>query len=151
MVSDPHVSFRTLRLTVLSFPLDLLKCSCYKYFRDNENNISINSLIDGDLHKMAAGMEARKDSLELTKSETQDEVDLEYDSDDEKITQYAHSNESVDYKEMPKPICEVLDAACNDNKGLINYVYNSQVTRAISIMLLPWTLPFEFSFNFTKK
>lgn len=46
---------------------------------------------------------------------------------------------------------KVLDAACNDNQGILNYVYNSQFSRAISIMFLPWTLPVEFSVNFSKK
>lgn len=44
-----------------------------------------------------------------------------------------------------------MDAACNDNQGILNYVYHSQFSRAISIMFLPWTLPVEFSVNFSKK
>ena len=46
----------------------------------------------------------------------------------------------------------VLDAACADYKEtLINYLYNSQFSRAISILLIPWTLPIDLSLNFTKK
>ena len=45
----------------------------------------------------------------------------------------------------------VLDVASDENKGIINYVFDSQLSRALQIMFLPWTLPFEFSLNFTKK
>ncbi len=44
-----------------------------------------------------------------------------------------------------------MDAACEDNKGILYTVYDSQISRAVSIMLLPWTLPVEFSLSFTKR
>ncbi len=94
-----------------------------------------------------------------------------YDSEDDQIIQYADSNVPLNYKEMPTSVCEskkyslfkmtdwifkksiilVLDAACEDNKGILYSVYDSQISRAISIILLPWTLPLEFTFNFTRK
>ena len=44
-----------------------------------------------------------------------------------------------------------MDAACEDNKGIFNFFYQSHLSRAISIMFIPWTLPVEFSVGFTRK
>lgn len=73
--------------------------------------------------------------------------------DEDQIEQYAQSAaQPLKFQEMPKPVCDILDAACADHKeSLISYMYNSQACRAISIMFLPWTLPFDMSIQFTKR
>ncbi len=86
----------------------------------------------------------------VSNEESDDDEDY-FNSEEEKIGQYAVTNTSLDYDEKQTSVCEVLDAACDDDKGIINYLYYSQLSRAISIFFLPWTLPIELSLNFTKK
>ncbi len=142
--------------------LDLLECSCHRLIREKT---SISSVFGEDLHGYSVyeddGMDNENDS------------NIIYDSDEDNIIQYAQSNEPLNFQEMPTSVCEsknfqkkcpvkifvltfysilkVLDKACNDEKGILNYVYDSELSRCISIMFMPWTLPLEFSLNFTKK
>ncbi|CAF0713096.1 unnamed protein product [Brachionus calyciflorus] len=117
---------------------NLLQCSCFR-IRDRT---SISSVIGEDLHAYSIFDE------EEVSEENSSSL---YDSDEDNILQYAQTNQPINYGEMPTSVSQILDAACDDDKGLINLIYNSQLSRAISIFFLPWTLPVEFSVKFSKK
>ncbi len=66
-----------------------MKCSC-KFERDK---ISISSVIGEDIN-------------ELSIFDSEYENNDNYDSEEEKIIQYANSNEPLNYEEMPTTVCE---------------------------------------------
>jgi hypothetical protein len=132
---------------------NLLECSCSKFLRPKT---TLYSVIGEDFEDVNAYDDYSKIDVDEDRRRGENENDAEsvitsYDSDEEKINQYAHSNEPLKYEEMPVSVCEILDTAVNDNTGLISYIQNSQVSRLVSIAFLPWTLPIEFSFNFSKR
>lgn len=129
-------------LTTTENFLDLLQCSCNRF----RLKTSISSVIGEDLNNYNNSALFIDDALM-----EEEQSDSMYDSEEDNISQYARSNEPLHYKEMPTMVIDILDAACDDNKGIFNYVYHSELTRAISIMFLPWTLPVEFMFKFTKR
>lgn len=119
----------------------MVECSCNR----SREVTSISSVIGEDLHAYNMFDSNVPDSKNVYEEDSEEEEeDLE-----EKILDY--HNEPLNYQEMPTAVCEILDVACADDKGLINYVYASKLSRAISIMFLPWLLPIEFSINFTKR
>lgn len=129
---------------------NLLHCSCLRHVREKT---SISSVVGEDLHDLTNHIEENRAIYEAAYDEVSDmeeHMDEEEDEED-KIIQYAHANDSLKYQEMSNTVCEVLDAACQDEKNLLNYIFNSQIIRAISLALLPWTLPLEISLNFTKR
>ena len=168
------MAFKVLGLLLFS---DLLHCSCLRHVREKT---SISSVVGEDLHDLTNHIEENRAIYEAAYDEMSDmeeQIDEEEDEED-KIIQYAHANDSLKYQEMSNTVCEgeqntdlislpsqeltgrsfnawfdflVLDAACQDEKNLLNYIFNSQIIRAISLALLPWTLPLEISLNFTKK
>lgn len=72
---------------VIISDLDLLQCSC----RFPRERISLSSLIGEDIN-------------ELSMFDSEFENEAVYDSEDDKIIQYAHSNEPLTYKEMPNAV-----------------------------------------------
>ncbi len=65
-----------------------MQCSC-RFPRDK---ISLSSVIGEDMNE-----------LSMFDSEFENDA-CEYDSEDDKIIQYAHSNEPLTYKEMPNAV-----------------------------------------------
>jgi hypothetical protein len=108
---------------------------------------SISSVIGEDLHAYNMFDSNVSDNKNVYEEESEEGEEVEEELE-EKIN---YHNEPLNYQEMPTAVCEILDVACADDKGLINYVYASKLSRAISIMFLPWLLPIEFSINFTKR
>lgn len=151
---------------------DLLQCSCSRSWE----KMSINSMFGEHLNgfENSSAIVGADDDEEVM--DVDDESDV-YDSEEDNVAtllQYANT-QPLAYQEMPASVCastckkaviqllsyefndlaklifKVLDAACNDSQGLLNFIFDSQLSRAISIIFLPWTLPVEFCLNFTKK
>jgi patatin-like phospholipase domain-containing protein 2 len=147
------------RASISLFPPDpnILKAICFRGYKDTIDFLKSRNLLECSCDRLAR----EKTSLSSVMGEDfhnyslfEEKMDCEsvvYDSEEDNLIQFADSNEPLNYREMPISVINVLDVACEENEGLVRYLIDSQLSRALSIMFLPWTLPFELSYKFTKK
>ena len=158
----------------------MLYCSCYKFKREAtfadifEHDLPKMRGIKSDINSNIINTTDTDEKMCYSSNYEDEEVMAARSRNSSRRQSIA----SLDFDEMPTSVCEgksslpspfhfnssssssfskfflltvVLDAACDDDKGLINYLYYSRLSRVISIFMLPWTLPLEFTFIFTKK
>ncbi len=77
-------------MTIINY-IDLLECSCDRLMRERT---SLSSVIGEDFHNYSLF------------EEKMDMESVVYDSEDDNLIQYAHSNEPLNYDEMPTSVCE---------------------------------------------
>lgn len=87
-------------------------------------------------------------SEEVDQSNDRYETDLIYDDSSECTS----CREMIDLHSLPDPVAKAIQEAIDSvNKGLINWIYKHRPVRVLSLLTIPFTLPFDLALIFAIK